>query len=62
MVVHADVTLSVGALRDSGVFVLAIVHGDKDYEANPPGSRVVKAGETLVVSGTVARLRELREV
>jgi voltage-gated potassium channel len=53
---------SVGSLRDSGVFVLAIVAGDRDYEANPPADRIVHAGETLIVSGTVARLRELRGV
>jgi len=51
---------TVAALRESGVFVLAIVHGEKDYEANPPGTRAVRAGETLIVSGTVARLREMR--
>ena len=51
---------TVGALRDSGVFVLAIVAGERSYEANPPADRILKAGETLVVSGSVARLRELR--
>jgi voltage-gated potassium channel len=50
----------VGALRDSGVFVLAIVQGARSYEANPPAERALKAGETLVVSGSVVRLRELR--
>ena len=52
--------LTVGALRDTGVFVLAIVQGERSYEANPPAGRVLKAGETLVVSGSVPRLRELR--
>jgi voltage-gated potassium channel len=51
---------TVGALRDSGVFILAIVAGERSYEANPPADRILKAGETLVVSGSVARLRELR--
>jgi voltage-gated potassium channel len=51
---------TVGALRDSGVFVLAIVAGEKSYEANPPADRFLRSGETLVVSGSVARLRELR--
>ena len=51
---------TVGALRDTGVFVLAIVQGERSYEANPPAGRVLKAGETLVVSGSVPRLRELR--
>jgi voltage-gated potassium channel len=52
--------MTVGALRDTGVFVLAIVKGERSYEANPPAGRKLKAGETLVVSGSVARLRELR--
>ena len=51
---------TVGALRESGVFVLAIVEGERSYEANPPAGRVLEVGETLVVSGSVARLRELR--
>jgi voltage-gated potassium channel len=54
--------MTVGALRESGVFVLAVVTGERSYEANPPADRVLRAGETLVVSGSVARLRELREV
>jgi voltage-gated potassium channel len=52
--------VTVGALRDSGVFVLAIVQGERSYEANPPADRILTVGETLVVSGSVARLRELR--
>ena len=52
--------MTVGALRESGVFVLAVVTGERSYEANPPADRVLRAGETLVVSGSVARLRELR--
>jgi voltage-gated potassium channel len=52
--------MTVGVLRDSGVFALAIVTGERSYEANPPADRTLKAGETLVVSGSVARLRELR--
>jgi voltage-gated potassium channel len=51
---------TVGALRDSGVFVLAIVQGERSYEANPPAGRILKTGETLIASGSVARLRELR--
>jgi len=52
--------VTVGTLRDSGVFVLAIVQGERSYEANPPTDRILTVGETLVVSGSVARLRELR--
>jgi voltage-gated potassium channel len=53
---------TVGSLRDTGVFILAIVTGEKSYEANPRADRVLRAGETLVVSGSVARLRELRGI
>jgi voltage-gated potassium channel len=53
---------TVGALRDTGVFVLAIVQGEGSYEANPPADRALKAGETLVVSGSVPRLKELRGI
>ena len=53
---------TVGALRDTGVFVLAIVQGERSYEANPPADRALKAGETLVVSGSVPRLKEIRGI
>ena len=52
---------AVGALRDEGIFTLAIVMGDADYEANPPPERVLVAGESLVVSGSTERLAALRE-
>jgi voltage-gated potassium channel len=51
---------TVGSLRETGVFILAIVTGEKSYEANPSANRVLRAGETLVVSGSVSRLKELR--
>jgi len=51
---------SVASLRDTGVFVLAVVTGEKSYEANPPADRILRSGETLVVSGSVPRLKELR--
>ncbi len=51
---------TVAALRDTGVFVLAIVTGERSYEANPSADRILRPGETLVVSGSVPRLRELR--
>jgi voltage-gated potassium channel len=51
---------TVGSLRETGLFILAIVQGERSYEANPPASRNLKAGETLVVSGSVARLKEVR--
>jgi voltage-gated potassium channel len=53
---------TVASLRDTGVFVLAVVTGERSYEANPPADRVLHAGETLVVSGSVLRLRELRGI
>jgi voltage-gated potassium channel len=53
---------TVTTLRDTGVFVLAIVTGEKSYEPNPPADRVLRAGETLVVSGSVVRLKELRGI
>lgn len=54
--------VTVSSLRDTGVFILAIVTGERSYEANPPADRVLKVGETLVVSGSVPRLRELRGI
>ncbi|MBA2719151.1 MAG: potassium channel protein [Chloroflexi bacterium] len=52
---------TVAELRDDGIFTLAIVHGGTDYEPNPPPDRVLVAGESLVVSGSTERLKELRE-
>jgi len=52
---------SVGALRDQGIFSLAIVRGDRDYEPNPAADRLLRAGENLIVSGPADTLRELRE-
>ena len=52
---------SVGDLRDEGIFTLAIVHAEGQYEPNPPPDRVVVAGESLVVSGSTERLAALRE-
>lgn len=49
----------VAALRRDGVFVLAIVRGDADYEANPPDSRVIQPGEVAIISGPHEDLRRL---
>ncbi|HEX8938576.1 MAG TPA: potassium channel protein [Candidatus Limnocylindrales bacterium] len=49
---------TVAELRDRGVFVLAVVMGERSYEANPPGDRRIVAGEHLVVSGSVPTLAE----
>ena len=51
---------TVGALRDEGIFALAIVRGERDYEPNPSTGRVLLAGENLIVSGTAEVLRALR--
>ena len=51
----------VGELRDDGIFTLAIVHAEGQYEPNPPPDRVLVAGESLVVSGSTERLTMLRE-
>jgi voltage-gated potassium channel len=51
---------TVGALRDEGIFALAVVRGERDYEPNPPTGRVLLAGENLIVSGTADTLRALR--
>jgi voltage-gated potassium channel len=52
---------SVGDLRDDGIFTLAIVHAEGQYEPNPPPDRVLVGGESLVVSGSTERLAALRE-
>lgn len=51
---------TVGDLRDEGIFTLAIVRGESDYEANPAPDRTLKSGESLVVSGSTERLAGLR--
>lgn len=52
---------TVAALRDDGIFSLAIVRGDHDYEPNPAADRVLVAGENLIVSGSAETLRDLRD-
>jgi len=52
---------TVGALRDRGIYSLAVVRGDRDYEPNPADDRVIHTGENLIVSGSADTLRELRE-
>jgi voltage-gated potassium channel len=52
---------SVGSLRDRGIFSLAVVRGDRDYEPNPAADRVLAAGESLIASGSADILRTLRE-
>ncbi len=50
---------SVGELRERSVFVLAILTGERAYEANPPAERRLAPGEHLVVSGSVTTLAKV---
>ena len=52
---------TVGSLRAEGIFTLAIVRGPGAYEPNPADERVLAVSETLIVSGSAERLRELRD-
>lgn len=52
---------TVAQLREDGIFTLAVVRGDTDYEPNPPPDRTLAAGESLVVSGSTEQLKVLRE-
>ena len=51
---------TVGALREEGIFALALVRGERDYEANPPADRRLEPGESLIASGTAETLQALR--
>ena len=51
---------TVASLRRDGIFALAVVRGERDYEPNPSDDRVLAAGENLIVSGTAETLRDLR--
>jgi voltage-gated potassium channel len=51
---------TVGSLRDEGIFALAIVRGERDYEPNPATDRALAAGDGLIVSGPAEVLRDLR--
>jgi len=50
----------VEALRGRGAHVLAIVRGERDYEANPPADRRLAAGEVLILSGSAEVLASFR--
>jgi len=50
---------TVGELRGRGILTLAVLHAPGDFEPNPPDSRVVAAGEHLIVSGATAMLDTL---
>jgi voltage-gated potassium channel len=49
-----------GQLVARGIHPLAIVHGPREFEANPPADRVLVAGDQLIVSGTAEVLAALR--
>lgn len=55
----ADRSLDELALRKEGVVVLAVVRSDGSYLGAPDGGTVIAAGDTLIVYGRAARLREL---
>ena len=52
--------VTVGALRADGVVTLAILQQDGAYEANPPESRGLRAGESVIASGSTEALSALR--
>jgi voltage-gated potassium channel len=52
---------TVGELRSEGVFTLAILRGGDGVQASPPDDQSLAPGESLVLSGTSARLRALLE-
>ncbi|HEX5826736.1 MAG TPA: NAD-binding protein [Candidatus Limnocylindrales bacterium] len=54
------VGVTVGALRADGAVTLAILQPDGSYEANPPESRALLAGENLITSGSTDALTALR--
>ena len=52
--------VTVGALRADGVVTLAILQQDGAYEANPPESRALREGESVIASGSTEALSALR--
>jgi len=52
--------VSVGRLRERGLFVLAILAADDRYAANPPDDRLLVGGETFIASGSAAALADAR--
>ena len=51
---------TVGALRAEGVVTLAILQQDGAYEPNPPESRALRQGESVIASGSTEALSALR--
>ena len=52
--------VTVGALRADGVMTLAILQHDGAYEANPPETRALHEGESVIASGSTEALSALR--
>lgn len=52
---------TVAQLRGDGIFAMAVIRGERDYEPNLTDDRVLIAGENLIVSGSAETLRDLRE-
>ena len=52
--------VTVGALRADGVVTLAILQQDGAYEANPPETRALCFGESVIASGSTEALTALR--
>jgi voltage-gated potassium channel len=52
---------SVGELRSGGISTLAIFRGELRGDANPSDDRRLAPGESIVVSGSVDQLRDLRQ-
>lgn len=52
--------VTVEQLRADGVLTLAILQRDGAYEGNPPGTRAIHEGESLIVSGSTEALAALR--
>jgi voltage-gated potassium channel len=51
---------TVGSLRSEGVVTLAILQPSGAYEANPPEGRGLRAGESVIASGSTEALAALR--
>ena len=52
--------VTVGALRADGVVTLAILQRDGAYEPNPPETRALNDGESVIASGSTEALSALR--
>ncbi len=51
--------VTVGELRADGIVTLAILQEDGAYEANPPETRTIRVGESVIASGSTEALTVL---